>query len=100
MSFDREKTNVPEYYYRNVKCDWCKSELKMVCESKEPYRYLQPEDALILQLQSGYGLAVDFVSNQPNTTLICCKVCLPKLCQENSPIDCVVNYKGEGYDGE
>ncbi len=100
MSFEREKTNIPEYYYRNVRCDWCKSELKMVAESKEPYRCLQPEDALIIQLQGAFGMMIDFISNSPNTTLICCKACVPKLCAENKPIDDIINYKGEDYSDE
>lgn len=95
MSFEQERTNVPKYYYRNVRCDWCNSELKMVCESQEPYKYLQPADALILELRGAFGMAIDPITELPNTILICCKNCLPKLCKENPPIDNIVNYEEE-----
>jgi hypothetical protein len=86
MSFSRQFSIVPAYTFSDVKCDWCGQPVKMVAESQEPYRYLQPEDGLVIEVSGGYGMAYDPLGSEENSTLLCCKNCIPQLCQYNPPI--------------
>lgn len=88
MSFDVERPKKqPAALYRNVKCDGCGEPLRNVgpsVEGSDAWPCLQPDDALILELVGGYGMAIDPFGDATDSDLakIICGKCLPKLCEQ------------------
>jgi len=83
MGFDVEiLPRKPDKIYSNVTCDGCGKATKNISSDE----YLQPDDALILRLEGGYGMAIDPCCDNTLTdskyTKIFCKLCLKKLCEQ------------------
>lgn len=72
-----EKIVVPKkVMYRNVTCDGCGEALKQVDGvDSEDWDFLQPDDALILYLDGGYGMFIDSIhaSEEELTKILCCE---------------------------
>lgn len=70
--------------YGEYKCDGCYKDIKVTfCDQEVEYsRSFQPDDALIVKLDGGYGCAIDPMceDDYKDLTKIFCKKCLKKLC--------------------
>lgn len=76
----------PEKIYRNLICDGCGSKLKNiqpVFDNTDGWSCLQPDDALILNLEGGYGMAIDPChALEQELTKLFCGLCVQKLSQQ------------------
>lgn len=88
MSFEVEiLPRHPEKIYRNVTCDGCGFALKNmgpIRDDPNEWEHLMPDDALILRLDGGYGMAIDPYGNtsQDELTKLLCGDCTRKLCEQ------------------
>lgn len=94
MTFEiqTKSTSKVENVYHNMRCDGCDSLLKNshrhALDGSDEYvcnGALQPDDALILKLEGGYGCAIDPCCDTSKNQLFIkmfCKTCLKKLCEQ------------------
>jgi len=92
MSFEVEIVQSPSNKFYNVTCDGCGIALKSATrphgvtqtEDGEVWDCLQPEDTLIVNLQGGYGCAIDPMGDllPSEETLLFCLECTRKLGQQ------------------
>ncbi len=84
MPFDMDpQPQNPKFYYRN--CDGCDAPLKYVGpEAKDgAWTSLQADDALMIQLSGGYGMAIDpCMEPEPALTQLFCAKCCERLCAQ------------------
>jgi hypothetical protein len=88
MSYDVVVVDQPQKLYRNVRCDGCSAVLKHVEPSlvrdDGTWECLQPDDALVVCLNGGYGMAIDpcVGSTESELTQLFCGTCVKKLCTQ------------------
>lgn len=87
MSFDVEVVRQPEKLYRNVKCSGCEVALTPVSggiREDGAWEHLQPDDTLVLKLDGGYGMAIDPMgeASESDLTILLCRNCTPKMCEQ------------------
>lgn len=84
MTFSKEVINhEPTKRYWAMACDFCGRELPTVYASNDDgsSRCLQPEDALILRLEGGYGQSIDPCGHgtEEDLTMLICDPCIAKV---------------------
>lgn len=84
-----------EKLYYDVRCDGCNSLLRKICPRHdgegEGWECLQADDALILNLEGGYGMVIDPVdASEDELKTIFCGECTRKLCNQWPAISKIV----------
>lgn len=88
VSFRRVKHQTESWGYVDVTCSACEVELKPVfpghTDNDGVWEGLQAENALILNIEGGYGMFIENINVGPDEGLfILCERCVKKLMDEN-----------------
>lgn len=98
MPYDVEHVRVSPKKYSNVRCCSCDIPLRNLnfdsCDFSSPTTtsgYLQPNDALIIKLEGGYGMMIDpFDETDDTLSVLLCRTCAIDLCEKCPPIKKIV----------
>lgn len=88
-----QEVKVAEKRYYDVTCDGCNIPLEQIGPEEEEggWRCLQADDALILNLEGGYAMAIDPIdASKDDLTTIFCGECTRKLCEQWPAISKIV----------